>query len=48
MLFSVDEIRSEFQGIQFGYLEELTIQLNEGQYHMGEASVIRFTGKKGG
>lgn len=47
MLFSIDEIRSEFQSIQFSYLEELTIELKEGRYHIGEASVIRFIGKKG-
>ncbi|ASV31718.1 class I SAM-dependent methyltransferase [Maribacter cobaltidurans] len=47
MLFSIEEIKTEFKGIQFTYLEELNIVLTEGHYHVGEASVIRFIGKKG-
>ena len=46
MLFSLDEIRSEFENLDFKVLEEVQIQLEEGVYHNGEASVIRFVGQK--
>lgn len=46
MLFSIDEVKNEFKGLEFQILEKKTIQLNEGLYHNGEASVIRFMGTK--
>lgn len=46
MLFPLDEIRSEFENLDFKLLEEVQIQLNEGVYHNGKASVIRFVGKR--
>ena len=46
MLFSIEEIKNEFKGLEFQILEKKTIQLNEGIYHIGEASVIRFLGNK--
>ncbi|MFX0556601.1 class I SAM-dependent methyltransferase [Maribacter sp. CXY002] len=46
MLFSIEEIKKEFNGIAFNHLTETKVELNEGKYHQGEASVIRFTGKK--
>lgn len=46
MLFSTEEIKNEFKGLEFQILEKKTIQLNEGIYHSGEASVIRFLGNK--
>lgn len=45
MLFSIQEIKKEFKGLDFEFLEEITVYLNEGEYHQGEASVIRFVGK---
>lgn len=47
MLFSVAEVKKEFRGIRFSYLEALTMELKEGLYHVGEASIIRFVGEKG-
>ena len=45
MLFSIDEIHTEFKDLTFDYLEEETVYLQEGEYHQGEASVIRFVGR---
>lgn len=46
MLYNIDEVEDEFIGINFKILEEKEIELNEGIYHIGDASVIRFTGTK--
>lgn len=46
MLFSVDEIRSDFANYDIVELEEKEIELNEGLFHIGKGSVIRFTGIK--
>ncbi|MEP2239452.1 MAG: class I SAM-dependent methyltransferase [Maribacter sp.] len=46
MLYAIDEVENEFKGINFEILEEKEIVLNEGIYHIGDASVIRFTGTK--
>lgn len=46
MLFSIQDIRTEFRSVDFDVLEEKEIVLNEGRYHQGEASVIRFTAHK--
>lgn len=46
MLFSVSEVRNEFKGLQFDFIEETEIHLEEGEFHKGEASVIRFVGTK--
>lgn len=46
MLFSEDEIKSEFQNIDFTYLNTEETILDEGPYHQGKANVVRFIGKK--
>lgn len=46
MLFSVEEIKADFSDYEIIELEEKEIELNEGLYHNGIGSVIRFTGKK--
>lgn len=46
MLFSIEEIKKEFSGLQFEQLEQSTIQLNEGEHHKGKAEVIRFVATK--
>ncbi|MEN8815476.1 MAG: SAM-dependent methyltransferase [Nonlabens sp.] len=46
MLFSIEEIETEFAGLKFEQLREETITLSEGNYHKGEAEVIRFVGIK--
>ncbi|APQ16083.1 class I SAM-dependent methyltransferase [Maribacter hydrothermalis] len=46
MLYSIAEIEKEFEGLHFEMLKEQEIELNEGPYHIGNASVIRFFGSK--
>jgi 2-polyprenyl-3-methyl-5-hydroxy-6-metoxy-1,4-benzoquinol methylase len=45
-LFSIDEIKSDFANYDFKELAETEIELNEGLYHNGQGSVIRFVGQK--
>jgi len=45
-LFSLDEIKSDFANYEIIALEEKEIELNEGLFHNGTGSVIRFVGKK--
>ncbi|WP_018343752.1 class I SAM-dependent methyltransferase [Cytophaga aurantiaca] len=46
MLFSIDEIKSDFLDFEIIELEEKIIELNEGEFHNGTGSVIRFVGRK--
>lgn len=46
LLFDEDTLRSDFSGLDTILLEKQTLTLNEGAFHQGEASVIRFTGVK--
>jgi 2-polyprenyl-3-methyl-5-hydroxy-6-metoxy-1,4-benzoquinol methylase len=46
MLFSTDEIASDFPNYDVVELEEKEIELKEGQFHNGKGSVIRFVGRK--
>jgi SAM-dependent methyltransferase len=46
MLFSIDEIRSDFDNYEILELEEKEIELKEGSFHNGQGSVIRFVGRK--
>ena len=46
MLYSKQEITDTFTDFEIIELEETLIELNEGSFHNGLASVIRFTGKK--
>jgi len=45
-LFSIDEIKADFPNYTILELVEQEIQLNEGLYHNGTGSVIRFVGQK--
>jgi 2-polyprenyl-3-methyl-5-hydroxy-6-metoxy-1,4-benzoquinol methylase len=45
-LFSVDEIRADFCNYDVIELKETEVDLNEGIYHNGRGSVIRFVGRK--
>lgn len=47
-LFSVEEIRNDFHNYEIIELMEKEIELHEGFYHNGRASVIRFVGRKKG
>jgi 2-polyprenyl-3-methyl-5-hydroxy-6-metoxy-1,4-benzoquinol methylase len=46
MLFSIDEIKSDFANYEVIELTEMEIELNEGLFHNGTGSVIRFVGRK--
>lgn len=45
-LFSIDEIRTYFKDYEIVELVEKEVMLNEGLYHIGKGSVIRFLGRK--
>ncbi len=46
MLFSIDELKSDFANYEIIELVEKEIHLNEGIFHNGQGSVIRFLGRK--
>jgi cyclopropane fatty-acyl-phospholipid synthase-like methyltransferase len=46
MLFSIDELESDFSNYEIVELVEKEIELNEGLFHNGQGSVIRFVGRK--
>jgi cyclopropane fatty-acyl-phospholipid synthase-like methyltransferase len=46
MLFSVEEIQSDFAGFDIIELSETEVKLEEGAFHNGLGSVIRFAGRK--
>lgn len=45
-LFSIEEIKADFPDYDIIELSETEIELNEGLFHNGTSSVIRFLGKK--
>lgn len=46
LLYEPEDLRREFQALEIELLEELNIELNEGPYHQGEASVVRLVAVK--
>ena len=46
MLFSIEEIKSDFGNYEIIELVEKEIELSEGVFHKGKGSVIRFVGRK--
>jgi SAM-dependent methyltransferase len=46
MLYSLDEIKKDFGSLKAIILKAETINIDEGEKHSGEASVIRFVGEK--
>lgn len=46
MLFSIEEVQADFENYDIIELQECVIELNEGLYHNGTGSVIRFIGRK--
>ncbi|AYZ35344.1 class I SAM-dependent methyltransferase [Chryseobacterium indologenes] len=45
-LFSIEEINADFPDYDIKELKEVEIELNEGLFHNGTGSVIRFVGQK--
>jgi cyclopropane fatty-acyl-phospholipid synthase-like methyltransferase len=46
MLFSIEEIQTDFANYDIIELVEQEVELNEGAFHNGKGSVIRFVGRK--
>ena len=46
LLFSLEEIKADFPSLEILQLEKCLVKLEEGKFHVGTASVIRFVGKK--
>jgi SAM-dependent methyltransferase len=46
MLYSIEEIKENFNSLKIEKLEKEVLHLNESKYHSGEAVVIRFVGTK--
>jgi len=46
LLFSIEEVRSDFPNYAIEELSEVETELSEGLYHNGLGSVIRFVGRK--
>ena len=46
MLYSVEEVRVEFPGVEFLHLEEVEVELHEGAFHHGLAKVVQGLGMK--
>lgn len=45
-LFSKESIQKDFSDFELIHLEEVEVELSEGDFHKGKGSVIRFIGKK--
>jgi 2-polyprenyl-3-methyl-5-hydroxy-6-metoxy-1,4-benzoquinol methylase len=45
-LFSIEEIQADFSNYEIIELKEMEVELQEGLYHNGVGSVIRFVGRK--
>ncbi|MFP4025508.1 MAG: class I SAM-dependent methyltransferase [Thiohalospira sp.] len=46
MLYSIDELKKDFDGLKIKILEKTTTYLAEGTHHRGEANVIRLLASK--
>lgn len=46
MLFSKENLGDDFSELETIKLQELDVELSEGEFHQGTASVIRYVGKK--
>lgn len=46
MLFSIEEVKSDFSDFDVLYLKEEEVELSEGLFHNGISSVVRFVGRK--
>lgn len=46
MLYSVEMLRQDFDGLTFEMLEDASVELNEGRFHSGKAEVVRMIARK--
>lgn len=45
-LASLEELNADFKGFEVITMEEIEVELNEGNYHIGKGAVVRFVGIK--
>ncbi|MBU0696191.1 MAG: class I SAM-dependent methyltransferase [Bacteroidetes bacterium] len=45
-LTSLEEVKDDFKDFEIIRLEEMEVELNEGNYHLGKGAVVRFIGLK--
>ncbi|MDH3244572.1 MAG: class I SAM-dependent methyltransferase [Saprospiraceae bacterium] len=46
LLYSQEIVEEDFQSLESVFIQELKTKLNEGKYHVGEAHVVRYVGRK--
>lgn len=46
LLYSLDNLQQDFQALCFEVAKEIIVNLEEGQFHQGLASVVRLVAKK--
>lgn len=46
MLYSLEELKTDFEQVEFHYAKEEVIELSEGEYHKGKGAVVRLVGVK--
>ena len=46
MLYSLEELKNDFEGLHVELGEETTTHLNEGSYHNGDADIVRIIARK--
>lgn len=46
LLYDLEILRKDFASLNIGYLQERTVDLEEGGYHKGEACIVRMIAKK--
>lgn len=48
LLYSKDIVEEDFRALETVFIQALNTKLNEGKYHVGEAHVVRYVGRKKG
>lgn len=46
LLYSEEIVKDDFRSLETVFIQELKTKLNEGKYHVGEAHVVRYIGRK--
>ncbi len=46
LLYSQEIVELDFRSLETVFIQELKTKLNEGKYHVGEAHVVRYVGRK--
>jgi hypothetical protein len=48
MLYSSEILADDFAGLEFDIIQEITVSLEQGVFHLGESAIIRMFGRKPG